>query len=110
MAQDRGVDTKAEKKALKREQKKKEKRLNQKRKRNALIVTRDKSEFWTTQKQFWQWVREGVIVKTADGPLTGQFVREDEDKMVVLSNTVLNRACPNHLNEALSQKKIARRH
>lgn len=75
-------------------------------KKNALIVCRDRNQYWTTQKQFWQWVREGVIIKTADGPLTGQFVREHEDKMVVRANTVLNLTCPNHLREVLSQRRL----
>ena len=104
------MDTKAQEKALKREQKKDEKRQKRKQKKNALVITHDKIEFWTTQKQFWQWIREGIIVKTADGPLCGHFVRENEEKMVVLSNTVLNLACPNHLNEALSQKRLAKRY
>lgn len=42
-----------------------------KRKKTALVVCSDRKEFWTTQKQFWQWVREGVVVKTYDQPLTG---------------------------------------
>ena len=104
------MDTKAQEKAVKREQKQIEKRQKRKQKKNALIVTHDKVEFWTTQKQFWQWIREGKIVKTADFPLCGHFVRKDEEKMVVFSNTVLNLACPNHLNEALSQKRLAKRY
>lgn len=78
-----------------------------KQKKNALILCRDSNRFWTTQKQFWQWVREGVVVKTADKPLTGGFVRENEEKMVVVANTVLNLSCPNHLREALSQRRFA---
>ena len=84
----------------------KKKDKKKKKKRTALIVCRDRKEFWTTQAQFWQWVREGVIVKTADSPPTGNFVREDEEKLVVLSNTVLNLAHPNHLREALLSRRI----
>jgi hypothetical protein len=76
------------------------------RKRTALIVCRDRKEFWTTQKQFWQWVREGVITKTGDGPLTGEFLREHEELMVLVSNTVLNLAHPNHMREALLSRRI----
>jgi hypothetical protein len=79
-----------------------------KRKKNALVVCRDTKRFWTTQKQFWQWVREGVVVKTGDVPLTGLFAREHEELMVVLSNTVLNLACPNHLRESLQSRRAAR--
>ncbi|PYT05071.1 MAG: hypothetical protein DMF65_00965 [Acidobacteria bacterium] len=83
--------------------KKKEKR---KKKRTALVVCRDRKEFWTTQAQFWQWVREGVVVKTGDKPLEGNFVREGEELNVVLSNTVLNLSRPNHLREALLSRRI----
>ena len=75
------------------------------RKRTALVVCKDNKEFWTTQKQFWQWVREGVVVKTGEQPLTGAFQREHEELMVLMSNTVLNLAHPNHLREALLSRR-----
>jgi hypothetical protein len=77
-----------------------------KKKKTALVVCRDRKEFWTTQAQFWQWVREGRLVKTQDHPLTGAFLREHEEKMVVLSNTILNLAHPHHLREALASRRI----
>jgi hypothetical protein len=39
------------------------KKEKKKKKRTALVVCRDRKQFWTTQAQFWQWVREGVVVK-----------------------------------------------
>ncbi|HEX8140340.1 MAG TPA: hypothetical protein VF544_22440 [Pyrinomonadaceae bacterium] len=81
----------------------KEKR--KKRKKTALVICRDRKQFWTTQTQFWQWVREGVVVKTGDRPLTGTFQREHEELMILLSNTVLNLAHPNHLREALLARR-----
>ncbi len=75
-------------------------------KRNALVVCRDGRQFWTTQKQFWQWAREGVLRKTGEAPLRGEFAREHEELAVVMGNTILNLARPNHLREALA----ARRH
>ncbi len=63
--------------------------------------------FWTTQQQFWMWSREHVVVKTGDNPLTGVFVREHEESFVVLANTVLNLAHPNHLREALASRRMA---
>lgn len=77
-----------------------------KKKRTALVICRDRKQFWTTQAQFWQWVREGVVVKTGDHPLTGLLRKEHEELMVVFSNTVLNLAHPNHLREALSSRRI----
>jgi hypothetical protein len=82
-------------------------REEKKKKRTALIICRDRKQFWTTQKQFWQWVREGVIVKTGDQPLTGCFNREHEELMVVMGNAILNLAHPNHLRETLKARRIA---
>ena len=83
--------------------KKKEKK---KKKKSALVICRDRKQFWTTQAQFWQWVRDGVIVKTEDHPLTGAFLRKHEELMILLSNTVLNLAHPNHVREALASRRI----
>jgi len=77
-----------------------------KKKRTALVVCSDGKEFWTTQAQFWQWVRDGVVQKTGDSPLSGSFRREHEELLVTLSHTVLDLAHPHHLREALA----ARRH
>jgi hypothetical protein len=87
----------------KRAKKNKQKR---KKKRTALVICRDRKQFWTTQAQFWQWTRDGVVVKLDDNPLTGAFVRQHEELMVVFSNTVLNLAHPNHLREALLSRRI----
>jgi hypothetical protein len=75
-------------------------------KKTALVVCRDRKQFWTTQTQFWQWVREGVVIKTGDQPLTGLFKREHEELLVLLSNTVLNLAHPNHMREALLSRRV----
>jgi hypothetical protein len=75
-------------------------------KKTALVICRDRKEFWTTQTQFWQWAREGIIVKTQDKPLTGMFCREHEELMVLISNTVLNLAHPNHMREALLSRRV----
>lgn len=77
-----------------------------KRKRTACVVCRDGKQFWTTQGDFWQWVREQRIVKTGDNPLTGAFIRENEELTVVISNTLLNLAYPNHLREALASRHL----
>lgn len=74
-------------------------------KRNALVVSRSGQQFWTTQKQFWEWVRNGLVAKTRDAPLTGAFVREHEESFVVRQNTVLNTAHRNHFTEALASRK-----
>lgn len=85
----------------------KNKKAKKKKKRTALVVCQDGKQFWTTQTQFWQWVREGTVAKMQDHPLTGMLTREHEELMVVLSNTVLNLAHPNHLREALMSRRAA---
>ena len=81
-------------------------KAEKRKKRTAMVTCRDRKTFWTTQAQFWQWVREGVVMKTGDKPLAGEFVREAEELNVVLSNTVLNLSRPNHLREALLSRRI----
>jgi hypothetical protein len=81
-------------------------KAEKKKKRTAQVVCRDGKQFWTTQAQFWQWVRDGVVVKTGDKPLAGAFVREAEELHVILGNTVLNLARPNHLREALASRRM----
>ncbi len=93
------------------EKKKKDKELKKllrkKKKKNALIICHDGKEYWTTQTEFWQWVRESIVRKIGDAPLTGQFIRQNEEYNVVISNTVLNLKCPNHLREALYARRKA---
>jgi hypothetical protein len=96
------------KKQLKDRRREEKKKLKRK-KKNALIVCHSGKEFWTTQDQFWQWMRERIIVKTGDNPLRGNFIRKDDEYAVVISNTLLNLAHPNHLREALYSRKYASR-
>jgi hypothetical protein len=84
----------------------KRKAEKRKAKRTARVVCRDGKSFWTTQAQFWQWVRDGVMLKTGDKPLEGKFVHEAEELNVVLGNTVLNLSRPNHLREAMLSRRI----
>ena len=92
----------------KKKKKKEERKLLRKRKKkNALVMCHDGKEYWTTQAEFWQWVRESVVIKLSDAPLRGQFIRQNEEYNVVISNTVLNLKCPNHLREALASRRSA---
>ena len=81
-------------------------RKKKRKKKTALVICRDRKRFWTTQTQFWQWVREGIVIKTGEQPLSGVFRREHEELLVLLSNTVLNLAHPNHMREALLSRRI----
>lgn len=84
----------------------KSKKKKKKQKRSALVVCRDRKEFWTTQAQFWQWVRDGVVTKTGDAPLAGEFRRDHEELLAVISNTVLDLGHPNHTREALLARRL----
>ena len=77
--------------------------------RTALVLCRDGKQFWTTQTEFWQWVRERAVVKVSDYPLTGHFRHEDEERLVLLNHTVLNLAAPNHLRESMLARRMSRR-
>ena len=85
---------------------KKEKKKQKK--RTALVISHNGKQFWTTQTEFWQWVRDAVVVKTQDHPLTGIFRDESEELKVILSNTVLNLGAPNHLREAMLSRRKAK--
>lgn len=84
------------------------KKIRPKKKRTALVVCRNGKQYWTTQTEFWQWVRDCVVTKTQDHPLTGVFRREDEEVTVLLNHTLLSLAAPNHLREALFSRKMLR--
>lgn len=84
------------------------KQEKKRKKRTARIICPDENQFWTTQTQFWQWVRDRVVVKVQDNPLTGVYLHEHDPLMVTLSNTILNLAHPNHLREALQSRQIGK--
>ena len=81
-------------------------KAEKRKKRTAQVVCHGGKQFWTTQAQFWQWVRDGVVVKTGDKPLAGHFVERNVELDVVLGNTVLNLSRPNHLREAMLSRRI----
>jgi len=76
--------------------------------RNARVVCSRGGEFWTTQKQFWAWVRQGLIVITGERPLTGCFRGRREHLLVLLGHTVLDLGCPEHLEDALRSRRMRR--
>ena len=68
-------------------------------KRTAKIVYRNGKNFWTTQKQFWSWVRAGIVKQTGDRPLKGIIVQEAELKLIMRNHTILDLSAPTHLAE-----------
>jgi hypothetical protein len=72
-------------------------------KKTARIVCANDNEFWTTQKQFWQWVREGLVDVTGQNPLTGRFAGRREKLLVMVRHVILDNASPNHKQEVLDR-------
>ena len=70
-------------------------------KKNARIVCANDNEFWTTQKQFWLWVREGLVDVTGQHPLTGRFGGKREKLLVMVRHVILDNGNPNHKQEVL---------
>jgi hypothetical protein len=75
-------------------------------KKTALIISNDGKEYWITQKQFWSMVREGVVVQTGNFPLTGRFRGRDDQLLITIQHTVLNKATPHHTREVLSTNRL----
>src|SRR5262249_14643208 len=75
-------------------------------KKTALIVCNNGKEYWITQKQFWNMVREGVVVQTGDRPLTGRFRGRDDQLLITIQHTVLNKATPIHTGEVLRVTRL----
>lgn len=73
------------------------------RKKTARIVCVNDNEFWTTQKQFWQWVREGLVDVVSQQPLTGRFGGKREKLLVMVRHVVLDNGSPEHKQEILSR-------
>jgi hypothetical protein len=65
------------------------------------VVCANRSEFWTTQKQFWEWVRDGIVTQTGDSPLTGKFEGRREKLIVMVNHVLLDDSVPEHKAEVL---------
>jgi hypothetical protein len=72
-------------------------------KKTARIVCANDNVFWTTQKQFWQWVREGLVDVTGQQPLTGRFAGKREKLLVMVRHVILDNANPEHKREVLDK-------
>ena len=70
-------------------------------KKTARVVCANRNEFWTTQKQFWSWVREGIVTYVGDGPLTGKFEGRREKLLVMVNHILLDDSNPAHKREVL---------
>lgn len=79
-------------------------------KKTALIVCNDGKEYWITQKQFWNWVRMGVVTQTGEQPLQGRFRGRNDQLLITIAHTVLNHATPTHTAEVLHSRRLKKHH
>jgi hypothetical protein len=70
-------------------------------KKTARIVCTNDNEFWVPQKQFWAWVREGLVDVTSQRPLTGRFGGRREKLLVMVRRIILDKGNPEHMEDVL---------
>ena len=51
-------------------------------------------------------VREGVVTQIGDQPLKGQFRGRDDQLLITVGHTVLNKATPVHTSEVLETARL----
>jgi len=56
---------------------------------------------WISPKQFWSWVRDGIVEYLSEPPLTGRFQGQRSTFIVSIQHTLLDTTCPHHLHAAL---------
>lgn len=64
---------------------------------------------WVSPKQFWHWVRDGLVEYESEPPLTGSFRGQREQFLISIGHTLLNIACPEHLHAVLMAKRRLRK-
>lgn len=79
-------------------------------KKTARIVCSNENEFWTTQRQFWKWVKEGLVDVTGQNPLTGRFAGRREKLLVMVRHVILDSGSPNHKQEVLDSYATLKPH
>lgn len=73
-------------------------------KRSAKVICRNGC-VWVSPKQFWHWVREDVVEYVSEPPLTGRFHGRSDHFLVTVERTLLDQACPEHLQAALLARR-----
>lgn len=76
--------------------------------RSARVICRDGC-FWTNPKQFWRWVRQGMVVVLQERPLIGRYQGRRWDFMVTVGHVILDLTCPEHLDEVVRGRWKAKR-
>lgn len=75
------------------------------RKKNALVIFKDGKEYWTTQNQFWQWVREKLIIKAGDNPLRGNYIMPNKINTAHEKDKIPSLTSLNHTQQSFVKKE-----
>ncbi len=76
-------------------------------KRSAKVICYE-GAVWVSPKQFWHWVRDGLVEYVSEPPLIGKFRGRREQFLVSVGHTLLNITCPEHLHEVLISRRRLR--
>ena len=77
-------------------------------KKTAQITCVNGTSFWATQKEFWSYVRKGMVVLTGEHPVTGRFHGRRDQLLVIINHMILDKGAPNHLDEVLRSRRKMR--
>lgn len=72
-------------------------------KRSARVICSGGS-IWVSPKQFWSWVRDGLVDFVSEPPLIGRFHGQSNKFIVSIEHTLLDATCPEHLHAVLFVK------
>jgi hypothetical protein len=69
-------------------------------KRSAKVIC-STGTVWVSPKQFWSWVRDGIVEYLSEPPLTGRLQGHPNKFIVSIEHTLLDMTCPEHLHSVL---------
>lgn len=72
-------------------------------KRSAKVICLDGS-VWVSPRQFWTWVKDGIVDYVSEPPLTGKFRGQSEKFIVSIEHTLLDVTCAEHRQAVLAAK------
>jgi hypothetical protein len=77
-------------------------------KKSAKIIYSGGGAAWVSPKQFWRWVKDGIVEYISEPPLTGKFLAQPEKFIVNVEHTLLDMSCPEHLQAVVAVKRQQR--
>ncbi len=65
------------------------------------MVCANNNEFWTTPKQFWEWVKDEIVTYQSDEPLTGKFEGRRDKLLIMVKHILLDASVPEHKDQVI---------